>query len=69
MSAAAQLHPAPRRLGTCGKLWGSGLPLPYPPTPTWMLGSAVPRTPPGSCQSVGLFVADAFYLGVLISTK
>ena len=46
-------------------------PPPPPPTPILDAGLSCTHdtTVPGSCQSVGLFVADSFYLGVLISTK
>lgn len=68
MSAAAQLHPAPQRrgyAGSCGAQASSFL----PPHRAWMLSTPVSRTPPAQLISVGrAFVADAFYLGVLIST-
>ena len=52
--------------GSCGAQGSSFL----PPHRAWMLSTPVSRTAPAQLMSVcQAFVADAFYLGVLISTK
>lgn len=70
MSAAAQLHPAPQRLGIRRKLWGSGLLLSAPtPSLDAQHTGIQDTTGPAHVHLLGFLLLDAFYLGVLISTK